>query len=108
MLARRFPIPAQVYFPGGVSWAKKSLIIRSPPKWAMHPELLSKAQKRATLALAELGRTMEGVSDIYKRIETVRSNLSGKSYGGMTKADRAALRHSRRESYITKVSKEVA
>jgi len=108
MLAKRFPIPMQVYFPGGMHWAKKPIIIRSPPRWAFgHPELLSTAQKRATLALAELGREMEGVSDIYKRITMVRERLSGKSYGGISKAERAKLRHAKREAYITKVAREL-
>jgi hypothetical protein len=102
----------QVYLPGGVAqWTKKPLIFRNPPPWVMGVDLLSDGQLKAAYALARAafefafgkrGKVRYKGMNLPIGAATVAYAVpkGAKVHGGMTKAERAEIRHKMAEVTI--------
>ena len=96
----------QVYLPGAVSqWTRKPLILRNAPPWAFGLENLSGPQLSACYALAKAAHDYaygqkgkvryKGLNLPIGAALVAQSVPKGiKVHGGMSRAERAALRHS--------------
>lgn len=85
----------------GVPWSRKEWVLKEPPPWYRNRNALSGPQLRACLALAEVATAAYGTKGKtpYKGVSMpsicvkVAAGCSGKTYGGLTREERARRAH---------------